>query len=220
MRMALTTMIDVKVVVVDYRQPSSAVIGRAVDLLGVGALVVAPTETQYGLLGRADRPEVVTRVYRVKGRPVEQPMAIFVDSLGMAAEYAEVNPPAQVLAARFLPGPLTLVLNRQPDWISPLAASGRVGIRISSAPVVRQIMARTNFPLTATSANCSGSPALTTIDRIRSGLTGGVDMFLDGGVLDGLASTVVDCSSGSPRILRPGAIGSDEIMAAWQERPA
>ena len=220
MRMALTTMIDGKVVVVDCRQPSSSVIGHVVDLLGAGALVVAPTETQYGLLGRADRPEVVTRVYRVKGRPAGQPMAIFVDSIGMAAEYAKVNPPAQVLAARFLPGPLTLVLNRQPDWISPLAASGRVGIRISSAPVIRQIMARTNFPLTATSANYSGSPALTTIDRIRSGLTGGVDMFLDGGVLDGLASTVVDCSSGSPRILRPGAIGSDEIMAALQERPA
>ena len=207
-------MTDRPIVAVDADTPDLETINRAVDILRAGDLVVAPTETRYGLLGRADKAEVVEKVYRAKKRPLSQPIAIFVGSLEIVTHYAELNPLAQFLARLFLPGPLTLVLKGLPEWDSPVAHDGKVGIRISSAPVIQEIVERVGFPLTATSANLSGATELSSIDDISHALGAAVDLYLDSGVLDGAPSTVVDCSGDFPTILREGAIDKKEIMTA------
>lgn len=213
-------MIDQNIVAVDVDTPDLETINRAVDILKAGGLVVAPTETRYGLLGRADKAEVVEKVYQLKKRALSQPIAIFVGSLEMVTHYAELNPPAQFLARLFLPGPLTLVLKGLPEWDSPVAHNGKVGIRISTAPVIQEIMERAGFPLTATSANLSGATELSSIDDISHALGAAVDLYLDSGVLDGAPSTVVDCSGDFPTILREGAIDKKEIMAALRTQKA
>jgi L-threonylcarbamoyladenylate synthase len=220
MRKVSDLMTDRSIVAVDVDTPDLETINRAVDILKAGALVVAPTETRYGLLARADKTEVVEKVYRLKKRALSQPIAIFVGSLEMVTHYAELNPPAQFLARLFLPGPLTLVLRGLPEWDSPVARDGKVGIRISPAPVIHEIMERAGFPLTATSANISGVAELSSIDEISRALGAAVDLYLDGGVLDGAPSTVVDCSGDPPTILRKGAVDEKEIMAALRTQIA
>lgn len=213
-------MTDQSIIVVDVAVPDPETINRAVNVLRAGSLIVAPTETRYGLLGRADKAEVVEKVYRVKTRALSKPIAIFVGSLNMITHYAELNPLAQFLAKLFLPGPLTLVLKGLPEWDSPVVHDGKVGIRISPAPVIQEIMERADFPLTATSANLSGATALSSIDEISCALEAAVDLYLDGGVLDGVPSTVVDCSGDFPRILRKGAVDKKEITEALRTQKA
>jgi L-threonylcarbamoyladenylate synthase len=220
MRKISAPMTDRPIVTVDADAPDPETIECAVDILRADALVVAPTETRYGLLGRADKAEVVEKVYHVKNRPLSQPIAIFVGSLEMVTHYAELNPPAQFLARLFLPGPLTLVLKGLPEWDSPVARNGRVGIRISPAPVIGEIVERIGFPLTATSANISGAAELSSVDEISRALGAAVDLYLDGGVLDGAPSTVVDCSGDPPKILRKGAVDEKEIRAALSTQKA
>ncbi len=207
-------MTNLNIIAVDFDGPDSNAIEQAIEILKGGGLVVAPTETRYGLLGRSDKAEVVEKVYQVKRRPLAQPTAIFVASVEMIMHYAELNPVAQFLAKLFLPGPLTLILNVLPEWNSPVARNGKIGIRISPAPVIEEIVERVGFPFTATSANLSGSPERSSIDEIVEALGDNVDLYLDSGVLAGELSTVVDCTGKPPRILRKGAIDEREILAA------
>ncbi|HWR82646.1 MAG TPA: L-threonylcarbamoyladenylate synthase, partial [Candidatus Deferrimicrobium sp.] len=149
-------MTEPRVVPLDFLSPDPRTISRAAKLLTDGELVVAPTETRYGLLGRADLPDVLERIYRIKGRAAKQPMAIFVRSVPMILHYASVPSSAERLARRFLPGPLTLVLKRLPGCDCPVVYKGKIGVRVSSAPFIRQLLECVTFPLTATSANLSG----------------------------------------------------------------
>ncbi len=213
-------MTDQLIAVVDVGAPDSEIISRAVDVLTADGLIVAPTETRYGLLARADKADVVEKVYRAKKRALSEPIAIFVGSLEMITHYAQLNPPAQFLASLFLPGPLTLVLSGLPQWCGPVARDGKVGIRISPAPVICEITERVGFPLTATSANISGAAEPSSIDEIFHALGSAIDLYLDGGVLDGALSTVVDCSGDNPRILRKGAIDEREIIRALRTQKA
>jgi len=195
-------MTDRPIVALDFRTPDPEAISQAIVILKAGGLVVAPTETRYGLLGRADKAEVVEKVYRLKGRPLARPMAMFVTSFETIAHYAELNSLAQFLAKQFLPGPLTLILKALAEGEIPVARDGKIGIRISSMPVIQRITEKVGFPLTATSANASGSSDLNTITQIQQALGNGVDLYLESGVLKGASSTVVDCSGGLPRIFK------------------
>lgn len=213
-------MTDRNIIALDYKTPEPELIDRAVEVLIGGGLLVAPTETRYGLLARADKTQVVEKVYRVKQRPLAQPIAIFVASIEMFMHYAELNPMAQFLAKLFLPGPLTLVLKALPEWHSPLTPLGKIGIRLSPAPVIQEIVMKASFPLTATSANISGSAELSSIEEITATFGNEVDLYLNSGVLDGLPSTVVDCACDHPKILRHGAIEDREILAALKSQIA
>ncbi len=213
-------MTDRHIVAVDFDTPHPEAINQTIDVLNAGGLVVAPTETRYGLLARADKAEAVERVYLVKGRSLLQPISIFISNLKMITHYAEPNPLAQFLAKIFLPGPLTLILKGLPGWDSPVVRHGKVGIRISSARIIQAIVERVCFPLTATSANVSGLAELSSIDEISRSLGTGIDLYLDSGILKGAPSTVVDCSGDRPRILRKGAVGEREILAALRSQTA
>ncbi len=192
--------------------PDPSVVSRTVEVLLADGVVVAPTETQYGLLARADREDAVTRVYRLKGRPRSRAMAIFLRTLEAASSWAEVTPLAYKLAERFWPGPLTLILAKCADRHCPAAIGATVGIRVSSAPLVAELTRRVDFPITATSANVSGAGELSSIGEIRSVFGSGTDLYLDGGTVSGAPSTVVDCRGHLPLILREGALSAGSIM--------
>lgn len=192
--------------------------GNTVDevgrILDGGGLVVAPTETRYGLLARADDPAAIAKLFTLKQRPIRMPMAIFIESVDEILRFGRNSETAERLAAAFLPGPLTLVLEAVEDCCPSVVVDGKIGLRLSSNPFIAALVKSAPFPITATSANLSGSPDLDSIDRISLLFGAGVQLYLDAGNLKGNASTVVDCGTEIPVVLREGAISSVEIMAA------
>ena len=202
---------------VDQNAPDPTMLDRAAAILNDGGIVVAPTETKYGLLTRADSEETVKRLFEIKGRSTQQATAIFVGSVPLIVHYAELNPIAQRLAALFLPGPLTLVLKGLPGLIAGVTQDGKVGVRISSNPVIQGLLERVEFPLTATSANLSGSHDAELSEAVREDFQDKVELCLLAGKLTGQVSTVVDCSGSNAEILREGAIRKSEIENALRE---
>ncbi|HEV8674334.1 MAG TPA: L-threonylcarbamoyladenylate synthase [Methylomirabilota bacterium] len=194
---------------VDAEAPASAILATAASLLRTGGLVAFPTETFYGLGANAFDADAVGRVFRAKGRPADKPLLVLVDSLEMAsAVVAGLPARAQLLIARYWPGPLTLILPARPELPSALTAgTGTVGVRIPGHPVARALVAATRQPLTAPSANPDGAPPPRTADEVLAGLGDAVDLVLDGGpTRGGPASTVLDLCGGRPRVVRPGAV--------------
>lgn len=206
-------MMSPKIDTIEYSTPDQEIVGRAASILGEGGLIVAPTETRYGLLARADSSEAVTRLYSIKGRPITLPTAIFVSDIDGISNYGPLNAAARRLAEKFLPGPLTLVIGATADLGEPLVVDKKIGIRLSSAPFIRSLLEKIDFPVTATSANLSGDRELETVDEIARAFGGKIDLYVDVGVLDNPVSTVVDASKDSPIVLRTGAIAESEILA-------
>jgi L-threonylcarbamoyladenylate synthase len=201
---------------IDPVNPEEAKLDRAAETLRNGGLIVSPTETRYGLLTSASNAEAVTRLCRAKGRDFNRPVAVFVRDLDSLTDIARMTDMAAQLAASFLPGPLTLVLKAAVNWSSPLVVDGKIGIRISSSPIVAGLVERVG-PLTATSANTSGAQEPLSIKDAEEQLGAAVDLYLDVGDLGGPVSTVVDCSGGLCDILRAGAIEPDRIFNAVKE---
>ncbi len=191
--------------------PEEPILEMAVDMLRRDGIVLAPTETRYGLLARIDRPETVHELYRMKKRDLDQPTAVFLKSVDEIERYACLTDVATALAKRFLPGPMTLVMNAREPLPSPLVVDGKIGIRVSSSAVIAGLLERIDFRLTATSANLSGEPETETVSEIADIFGSAVPMYLDAGPLCGPPSTVVDCTGEKPVVLRRGAIAEEEI---------
>lgn len=204
-------MSDVRVEKIDPQEPSQAMIEQAVGVLDAAGLVVAPTETRYGLLARADKKMPAERLAHAKRRAANKPISVFVGTVEMIVHYAELNPTAQRLARFFLPGPLTLVLRAIGKWHPMIAPVGKIGVRVSSSPVIQALMERVDYPVTATSANISGDEENETVEQIVEAFGEDVDLYLDSGSLTGMPSTVIDCSQEPPVVLREGAIDPGEI---------
>ncbi len=186
-------------------------INEAAEILSAGKVIAAPTETKYGLLARADKSDAIEKVYQLKGRNLTDPIAIFVKAFREIEELGFVNEIASGLAEKFLPGPLTLVLKAKSNEPGIIAGSGKIGFRISSSPVIFGLLEAVDFCLTATSANISGGPEPATIEEVVSVFESSVDLYLDGGRLGGMPSTVIDCSAKGYKILREGAIPINAI---------
>ncbi|MEA1980438.1 MAG: L-threonylcarbamoyladenylate synthase [candidate division Zixibacteria bacterium] len=175
-------------------------------------IIVAPTETRYGLLVRADNKTAIENLYEIKQRPSSMPTAVFVKSLKEIDDLAIMNEISTKLTNRFLPGPLTLVLNTKIKFPEPVVVNNKIGIRYSPSEIINKLVNAVDFPLTATSANLSGQNENETIEEIYQTFGQKVGFYLDEGRLNSLSSTVVDCSENRCRILRAGAIDNDEIM--------
>ncbi len=210
----MPTTTDMKIVSIDPLNPAHDLLSEAANLLAHGAIVVAPTETRYGLLARADLPAAVDRLCNTKGRSPRQAMSIFVPDLASIRRFARVTPTAEILSRSLLPGPLTLVLPATIGWGEPLVIDGKIGVRVSSSPVISGILKLIDFPVTATSANKSGSPDLDTVAEIGEIFRDAVDLYLDAGVLRNQTSTVVDCCGTQIVILREGAVSTAGVQAA------
>ena len=195
-----------------------AVAARA---LRAGHLVAIPTETVYGLGADAENPDAVARVYAAKGRPADHPLIVHLASADAIDDGWAVDVPAwaRLLGAACWPGPLTLVLHRGPragDHVT--GGQGTVGLRVPSHPVALALLSAFGGGIAAPSANRFGrvSPtdAAHVLDELADVLVAGSDVVLAGAASDvGVESTIVDCTGTAPRLLRPGAIGVEEVEA-------
>ncbi|HOP08069.1 MAG TPA: L-threonylcarbamoyladenylate synthase [candidate division Zixibacteria bacterium] len=192
----------------------SETLDRAVSCLLTGDLVVAPTETQYGLLARADSQPALDRVYRVKQRDRNMPLSVFVPDMASVARWGVLTPPAQILGDRFLPGPLTLVLKAQPQAEALFAQSGLAGFRVSSSPLIQALCREVGVPIVATSANLSGKEVPATVVEAGEMFGDAVALYLNGGVLARKPSTVVRCLNDEVKMIREGIIAVSEIETA------
>ena len=192
-----------------------AALSAAVDALRAGAAVVVPTDTIYGLAVATAAPGATAAVFAIKGRPSTVPLAVLVDSMEQALALCEPPiAPARRLVDRCWPGPLTVVLTRRADVGVELGGDGRtVGVRCPDHPFVRAL-AQAVGPLATTSANRHGEPTPTRAADVAGALGERVALVIDGGVLTGVASTVVDATDPSLPVLRAGPISREQIDAA------
>ena len=197
---------------------SADAIALAAEKLRAGGLVAFPTETVYGLGADASNPEAVARIYQVKGRPHDHPVIVHLSDANQLDKWAsEIPEYAITLTQNFWPGPMTLILPRNPsvgDFITGGQAS--VGIRIPNNPIALELIKRAGVGVAAPSANRFGAISPTTAlavhEEIGSYLDSERDVILDGGASDvGVESTIIECLGAAPKILRPGAITKEMI---------
>lgn len=199
--------------------PTPEGLARAAALLRSGEVVAFPTETVYGLGADATRPAAIERIYTLKGRPRNNPLIVHVAEAAAAAGLAGAwSATARELAARFWPGPLTLVVPRGPRLPSLLSAGlPTVGLRVPAHPVALQLLRTVGLPLAAPSANRSESLSPTTAEHVLRSLPG-VPLVLDGGPCWlGIESTVIDLCTSPPRLLRPGALPLRSLLSVLPE---
>ena len=200
-------------------------IGRAAELLRRGGIVAMPTETVYGLAASAYDARAVARVFEAKRRPSFDPLIVHIadlEELGRVA--AEVPEAARAVAARFWPGPLTMVFRKRPE-IPDIVTSGlpTVGVRFPDHPVARALIRAAGVPLAAPSANPFGYISPTTAAHVREQLGDAVDAILDGGPCRvGVESTILAWREDGPVLLRAGGtpVEALEEVAGPIGRPA
>jgi L-threonylcarbamoyladenylate synthase len=187
---------------------------EAAEIIRTGGLVAIPTETVYGLGANALNPEAVARIYEAKGRPSDNPLIIHVPGADWLERYC-VNVPesAYQLAERFWPGPLTMILQRNP--IVPDRTTGgldTVGVRCPAHPVTLALISAADVPIAAPSANISGRPSCTTAQHVLEDVGGKIECILDGGACAvGVESTIIDLTVQPPRLLRPGGLPLEQL---------
>jgi L-threonylcarbamoyladenylate synthase len=203
-----------EVIRVNRASPDPESIALAAACLRRGGLVAFPTETVYGLGVHAlDRPAVL-RLFAAKGRPANDPLIVHVSTVADVAPLVVALPPhAELLAERFWPGPLTLIMRRGPSVPSEVSAGlDTVAIRVPAHPVARALLRAAAIPVAAPSANLFSRPSPTRAEHVLEDLDGRIDMLIDGGTTDvGLESTVLDLTVDPPRVLRAGAIGLEAL---------
>ena len=206
--------------VISPSDPDPGILARAAEVLREGGVIVFPTDTLYGLAADARNPAAVATIFRMKGRAQEEPLPLVAASLEQAErEAAEFSRLGRCLAARFWPGPLTLVLPVRASLAPGVSAgTGTVAVRVPDHAVARQLASLAGFTLTATSANRSGFPPAATAAEAAAGLEGGEDGLrgvLDAGVTPGgPPSTIVDARGDEPRLIRAGAIAWERVVEA------
>ena len=194
----------------------------AIYALRRGRLVAMPTDTVYGLGVALDAPDGLARLFAAKQRPLDKGIVLLLADHRQAELVGDMDAAAQVLAAAFWPGGLTLVVPQRPDAALPPELTGgaaTIGLRLPAHAAPRALAAALG-PLPVSSANRSGSDAATDAAGVLAQLGGVGDLavVLDGGpAAGGVASTVVACTGGPPRILRPGAIGADALAVVLDE---
>ena len=188
-------------------------IRRAAELIASGELVAYPTETVYGLAAAGMDGAAVDRVFEAKGRPASRPLLLAVEDLDVATDLVvEIPRDARRLAARYWPGPLSMVMVAAPGVpMGVTAGTGSVGLRCPAHPAARALV-RAAGPITSPSANISGRPSPTTGEEVVADLDGRIAAVIDGGPTAGATpSTVVDLREGIS-ILREGAVPASEIL--------
>ena len=190
-------------------------LSRVLDALNNGDIVVYPTDTLYALGVDIYNEKAIRRVFKVKKRPLDNPLPVAVSNLSCVEKIAYVNNTARKLAEYFLPGPLTLILNKKniiPDVVT--CGLKKVAVRISNNMLALNLLSSYG-PLTVTSANIHGKKVPEIISDIKSQFDiSDIKVYLDSGRLKGLPSTIVDVSENNINIIRKGAIDNKEILDA------
>jgi L-threonylcarbamoyladenylate synthase len=202
----------------EHRRHSISV---ASHLIRDGKLVAFPTETVYGLGANVYDTQAVKNIFRVKGRPADNPMIVHIWSIEQIGTLVQSIPMMFfVLAERFFPGPLTVILKKSvlvPDIVT--AGLPTVAIRMPDHPIARQLLQHSSVPIVAPSANISGRPSPTSAEHVRDDMDGKIAAILDGGRCKiGVESTVLDITRRIPVILRPGGVSREDIEDALRCR--
>jgi len=219
----------------DGIEEQSQAIARAAQIIHAGGVVVFPAKSLYGLAADALNPKAVERIFKIKQRPLTNPLLVLIDNIGqldllvqpVAKERSTrqeglksyLSPAALALIEKFWPGSVTLLFNAVNGLPEALTAgSGKIGIRVPGHPVARALVRAVGGPITGTSANISGQSGCKEIAMLDPEILSSVDMVLDSGTLKGgIGSTVVDITSDPVRIVREGQISSDEIIKSVEE---
>lgn len=195
-------------------------IEKAGELLRAGEVVAIPTETVYGLAANAYDGNAVSKIFKAKGRPQDNPLIVHIAKVETLSDLAaEVPKAAKKLAAAFWPGPLTMILPKSekiPDAVS--AGLPTVAVRMPSHPVAHAVIEAAGVPLAAPSANLSGSPSPTNAKYVLDDMHDRIPLILDGGSSAvGVESTVITLATARPRVLRPGGITVEQLRALLGE---
>ncbi|MBQ1023114.1 L-threonylcarbamoyladenylate synthase [Micromonospora sp. C95] len=197
--------------------PADGDLGEAADVLRTGGLVAFPTETVYGLGANALDARAAARIFEAKRRPSFDPLITHLaDAADLAPLVGPVSPAVAALAARFWPGPLTLIVDR-PERIPPIVTSGldSMAVRVPDHEHARRLIAAAGVPVAAPSANRFGQLSPTRAEHVVRGLGAAVDVVLDGGPSRcGIESTIVDARGDHPVVLRLGALPVEELEKA------
>ena len=183
-------------------------IGEAAQIIKNGGLVAFPTETVYGLGADALNEEAVKKIFIAKGRPQDNPLIVHVSSKNIEAYVKEIPDIAKKLINKFWPGPLTIILNKK-DIIPNVTSANlpSIGIRMPDNDIARKLIELSGTVIAAPSANISGRPSPTDLERCVEDLDGRVDYIIGGcNSKIGVESTIVDCTVNPPLVLRPGGI--------------
>ncbi|MBI2390995.1 MAG: threonylcarbamoyl-AMP synthase [Deltaproteobacteria bacterium] len=209
-----------RVIAIDPTSPDPAAVREVAACLRAGGLVALPTETVYGLAAHALDAQAVARIFAAKGRPATNPLIVHVADAAAAARLAASWPEtAALLARRFWPGPLTLVVPRAPMVPDVVTAGGStVALRVPGHPVALAVLREAGLPLAAPSANLSSAISPTTAQHVLAGLGDRLDretdLVIDAGPSPGgIESTVIHLGVDPPRLLRPGLVTPAEIEA-------
>lgn len=216
----MTTRIQTEILSTHTPELFQQAVQRAADCLRAGDVIALPTETVYGLAANALDARAVGHIYEVKGRPAHNPIIVHVADLDGARRCVREWPAAaESLARAFWPGPLTLVLPKAiviPEIVT--AGGDTVGVRWPSHPFIQAVIRACGFPLAAPSANPSNQISPTTAEHVRKKLGGKIRLIVDGGHSQvGIESTVLDLTASPPRVLRPGMIHEESLVAAMPD---
>lgn len=188
---------------------------KAVAVLKKGGIIIYPTDTLYGLGVDARNADAITRLKELKGRESKKPISVIVSDITHMAKCGVMNESAKILAAKFLPGPLTLVLPAHPSMPTEIQLNGALGIRIPKDEFCSTLAHAYQHPITTTSANVSGLPTKRTVQDIIwhfGPSIAHIELVIDAGELrDSAPSTVVRCTDDTPYVLREGAIPSSAL---------
>jgi len=198
---------------VKLRPADARAAARAAHLLRRGGVIIYPTETVYGLGALPEQAGAVERIAALKGSGEEARFLLLIRDLDDLERWASpVCEAAGILARAFWPGPLTLILPARPDLHPRLVGpGGGVGLRVSPHPWCRQLLKRLDTAVVSTSANFTGRPAPQSLIELDDRLAGAADLVVDGGLLAGEPSTVLDVTGDKPRVVRAGAVGVEAI---------
>ena len=191
-------------------------IQKAIDLLVGGEIVAIPTETVYGLAADARSDEAVSKIFKAKGRPSDNPLIVHIGDVAQVDSLVtDVNEDARLLMDYFWPGPLTIILSST-GVVSELVTAGltTVGLRMPNHKIALELLRTSGIPLAAPSANISGKPSPTRTEHIIHDMGNRIAGIVAGGICEiGLESTVIDMTTSTPVILRPGSVTQREIEA-------
>ena len=188
---------------------------RALDVLSTGGLVAFPTDTVYGVGALAFDGKAIESIYAAKDRPVEKAIPILISEAGELEKVGvDIPDTALVLASRFWPGPLTVLVPKRLDLPASVSATSTVGVRVPDHDVARALL-RLAGPMAVTSANISGAQSPVSAHEVYEQLGGGIPLILDGGPTPGgVPSTLVDCTTPELKILREGPIRMEDLHSA------